>query len=73
MTAGSEQPYSPLQPPRQVEGVTPLSQRVAWNAEKEKKQHRRKRKPKPPIDEQMSDAMENNKNTAADGHIDFRA
>ena len=73
MTPDPEQSYGPLEPPRHVESVTPLSERVSWKTEQENNKRRRKRKPKRRIDEQLSDDIVNEKDTNSEGHIDFRA
>ena len=72
MTADAEQPFIPLEPLRQVESLTQVSERVARKKDHENKQ-RRKRNTKRQIDEQLSDEIENEKNTENDDHIDFRA
>jgi hypothetical protein len=72
MTPDPDQPYIPAEPPRHVESVTPLSERVTWKAEQEKKR-RKKRRPKQHIDEQLEEEMANEQDTGSNGHIDFHA
>ena len=72
MTADPEQRFIPLEPLGQVESLTPVSERVARKKGQENKR-RRKRKPKPRIDEQLSDEIVKEQNKSSEGHIDFRA
>jgi hypothetical protein len=72
MTPDPDQPYIPAEPPRHVESVTPLSERVTWKQEQEKKR-RKKRRPKQQIDEQLEKEMANEQDTGSNGHIDFHA
>ena len=72
MTADAEQPFIPLEPLRQVESLTQVSERVARKKDQENKR-RRKRKSRRQIDEQLSDEIANEQNAKNDDHIDFRA
>jgi len=72
MTPDPDQPYIPMEPPRHVESVTPLSERVTWEKEQEKKR-RKKRRPKQQIDEQLEEEMSKEQDTGSNGHIDFHA
>ena len=72
MTPDPDQPYIPAEPPRHVESVTPLSERVTWKQEQEKKR-RKKRRPKRQIDEQLEKEMANEQDANSNGHIDFHA
>ena len=72
MTPDPDQPYIPAEPPRHVESVTPLSERVTWKDEQEKKR-RKQRGPKQQIDEQLEEEMANEQDTGSNGHIDFHA
>ena len=72
MTPDPDQPYIPVEPPRHVESVMPLSERVTWKQEQEKKR-RKKRRSKQHIDEQLEEEMANEQDTGGNGHIDFHA
>ena len=72
MTPDPDQPYIPVEPPRHVESVMPLSERVTRKQEQEKKR-RKKRRPKQQIDEQLEEEMANEQDTGSNGHIDFHA
>jgi hypothetical protein len=72
MTPDPDQPFTPVEPPRHVESLTPVNERVARKQEQENK-HRRKRRPKRRIDEQLEEEMADEQGANSDGHIDFRA
>ncbi len=72
MTPDPDQPFTPVEPPRHVESLTPVNERVARKQEQENKR-RRKRRPKRQIDEQLEEEMTNEQDAGSDGHIDFRA
>ena len=72
MTPDPDQPFTPVEPPRHVESLTPVNERVARKQEQENKR-RRRRRPKQQIDEQLEEEMANEQGANSDGHIDFRA